>query len=160
MIDFINGTVTKLSQTTMVLDTGRIGYFVNITTHTSKFLEDNKMFKMLIHEVIKEDSHVLYGFCEEEEREMFRKLISVQGVGPNTAKIMLSYLFFQEMRKAIEEGDVDAIKSIKGIGTKTAQSVVIALRGKMTKSKDLVGMFAPKNNPVKDDAITALSVLG
>ena len=124
MIDYIKGEITQITPTFLTMETGGIGYLINISINTFSKLEGKKEFKILIHEIIREDSHQLFGFADFEERDIFRLLISVSGVGANTARMMLSSLNPAEIEKAILGSDANLLKSIKGIGLKTAQRII------------------------------------
>ena len=124
MIEYIKGTITQITPTFVTIESGGIGYFVNISINTFSKLEGKIDFKIFIHEVIREDTHQLFGFADTSEREIFRLLISVSGVGANTARMMLSSLSPVEIEKAILGSDVNLLKSVKGIGLKTAQRII------------------------------------
>ena len=144
----------------LTMETGGIGYFINISLTTYSSLETKKDFKILIHEVIREDSHQLYGFAAEEERNIFRLLISVSGVGANTARMMLSSLTPDELEKAILGSDSNLLKSVKGIGLKTAQRIIIDLKDKVGKHTGSGEIFAFADNTRRDEALSALVMLG
>jgi len=133
MIDYISGSITRVTPTFLTIENNGVGYFVNISVTTFSKLDGKKDFKILIHEVIREDTHQLYGFADNEERDIFRLLISVTGVGANTARMMLSSLSPGEIEKAIAASDVNTLKSVKGIGLKTAQRVIVDLKDKVGK---------------------------
>jgi len=116
MIDYIKGEITQITPTFLTMETGGIGYFINISVTTFSKLEGKTQFKILVHEVIREDAHLLFGFADNVERDIFRLLISVTGVGANTARMMLSSLNPGEIEKAILGSDVNLLKSVKGIG--------------------------------------------
>src|SRR4030043_314389 len=118
MIDYINGTITRITPAFLTIETGGMGYFINISLSTYSKLEGKEEFKILVHEVIREDAHQLFGFADREEREIFRLLISVSGVGASTARMMLSSLNPGEIEKAVIGSDVNTLKSVKGIGLK------------------------------------------
>lgn len=160
MIDYIKGEITQTTPTYLILETGGIGYLVNISLTTFSFLENKKEFKVLIHEVIREDSHQLFGFAESEEREIFRLLISVSGVGANTARMMLSSLSPGEIEKAIAGSDVNLLKSVKGIGLKTAQRIIVDLKDKIGKQAGSGEIFAFADNTKREEALSALVMLG
>ena len=128
MIDYIKGKITRLTPTYINLETAGIGYLINISLTTFTKLEGKTEFSMLIHEVIREDSHQLFGFADNEEREIFRLLISVSGVGANTARMMLSSLTSAEIERAISGANVSLLKSVKGIGLKTAERIIVDLK--------------------------------
>ena len=142
MIDYIKGPITRITPAFLIVETGGMGYFVNISLNTFSKLEKKSEFRILIHEVIREDAHQLFGFADEEEREIFRLLISVTGVGANTARMMLSSLQPQEIEKAIIGSDVNVLKSVKGIGLKTAQRIIVDLKDKVGKIAGSGEIFA------------------
>ena len=160
MIDYIKGTITKITPTFLTLEAGGIGYLVNISLTTFSKLEGKNEFKVLMHEVIREDSHQLFGFAESEERDIFRLLISVTGVGANTARMMLSSLSPGEIEKAILGSDSDILKSVKGIGLKTAQRIIIDLKDKLGKHAVGGEIFAFADNTKREEALSALVMLG
>ncbi len=160
MIDYIKGTITQITPTFLTIETGGIGYFVNISISTFSKLEGKEEFKVLIHEVIREDSHLLYGFADSEERNVFRLLISVTGVGANTARVMLSSLSPGELEKAIIGSDVNVLSSIKGIGLKTAQRIIVDLKDKVGKQTGSGEIFTYADNTIRDEALSALVMLG
>ncbi len=160
MIDYISGSITRRTPAFITIETGGIGYFVNISLSTFTKLEGKNDFKILIYEVIREDSHTLFGFADEEEREIFRLLISVTGVGANTARMMLSSLIPLEIEKAIISSDVDILKSVKGIGLKTAQRIIVDLKDKLGKHAGSGEIFAFADNTKREEALSALVMLG
>lgn len=160
MIDYINGAITRITPTFMIMETGGIGYLVNISLSTFSRLEKTRETRVLIHEVIREDSHQLFGFAEEEERDIFRSLISVSGVGANTARMMLSSLSPAEIEKAVIGSDVNLLKSVKGIGLKTAQRIIVDLKDKLGKHTGSGEIFAFADNTRRDEALSALVMLG
>jgi Holliday junction DNA helicase, RuvA subunit len=160
MIDYIKGTITKLTPAFIIIETGGVGYFINISLTTFSKLEGKSELKMLIHEVIREDAHQLYGFADQEERDIFRHLISVSGVGASTARMMLSSLSPAEIEKSIIGSDADLLKSVKGIGLKTAQRIIIDLRDKIGKQAGSGEIFAFADNTRRDEALSALVMLG
>src|SRR5664280_1902547 len=156
MIDYIKGDITRITPTFLTMETGGIGYLINISLSTFSKLEAKKEFKILIHEVIREDSHQLFGFAEEGERDIFRFLISVSGVGANTARMMLSSLSPGEIEKAILGSDVNLLKSVKGIGLKTAQRIIVDLKDKLGKHTGTGEIFAFADNTIRDEALSCL----
>lgn len=160
MIDYISGTITGLSPAHVTVETNGVGYFINISLNSFSKLENRNSCKILIHEVIREDSHQLFGFADEEEREIFRHLISVSGIGANTARMVLSSLSPSEVRKAIAEANVNTLKSIKGIGLKTAQRIIVDLKDKVGKQASAAEIFAAEDNTKKEEALSALVMLG
>jgi Holliday junction DNA helicase RuvA len=160
MIDYIKGDITLITPTYLLIETGGIGYQVNISLTTFSGLESKKEFKILIHEVIREDSHQLFGFADNEERDIFRLLISVSGVGANTARMMLSSLNPGEIEKAILGSDSNLLKSVKGIGLKTAQRIIIDLKDKLGKHAGSDEIFTFADNTKREEALSALVMLG
>lgn len=160
MIEYIEGKVTGLTPTSLILEAGGIGYFVNISLYTYSQIDGKEQLKILVHELIREDTHQLYGFAASNEREIFRLLLSVSGVGANTARMMLSSVEPAGIERAILDSDVDILKGIKGIGAKTAQRIIVDLKDKVGKSSDDAELFAFRDNTIKDEAFTALVMLG
>ncbi|HLN56236.1 MAG TPA: Holliday junction branch migration protein RuvA [Bacteroidales bacterium] len=160
MIDYINGPVTRITPAFVVVETGGVGYFINISLNTFSKLENKSEYKILIHEVIREDAHLLFGFADEEEREIFRLLISVTGVGASTARMVLSSLKPVEIERAITASDVNVLKSVKGIGLKTAQRIIVDLRDKVGKTSSGGEIFSISDNTNREEALSALVMLG
>jgi Holliday junction DNA helicase RuvA len=160
MIDYIKGTITQITPTFLILENSGLGYFINISISTFSKLEGKNEFKVLVHEVIREDSHILFGFADTDERDIFRLLISVSGVGANTARMMLSSLSSLEIEKAIIGSDVNILKSVKGIGLKTAQRIIIDLKDKVGKQAGSGEIFAFADNTKREEALSALVMLG
>ena len=160
MITHIQGKLVEKTPTHVVIDCNGIGYFVNISLHTFSQIPDKEAIKVFTHLQVKEDSHTLYGFISSSEREIFRLLISVSGIGANTARTMLSSLTPKQIREGIAVGDVALIQSVKGIGLKTAQRVIIDLKDKVLKIYDIDETSLSPNNTNKDEALSALEVLG
>ncbi|HOW40920.1 MAG TPA: Holliday junction branch migration protein RuvA [Bacteroidales bacterium] len=160
MIDYIKGVITQVTPTFVVVETSGTGYFINISLTTFSKLENKTDVKILVHEVIREDAHLLYGFADPQEREIFRHLISVTGVGASTARMMLSSLNPSEIEHAIIGSDVNILKSIKGIGLKTAQRIIVDLREKLGKQAGGGEIFAPADNTNREEALSALVMLG
>lgn len=159
MIAHIKGLLIEKSPTEVIIEVNGIGYSINISLNTFSKLGNNENIKLFTHQIIKEDSHSLYGFFEKSERFLFVKLISVSGVGASTARTMLSSLSPNEIISAISNGDVKLIQSIKGIGSKTAQRIILELRDKL----NLVGVDQTTDliqNSSVSEAISALEVLG
>ena len=159
MIDYIKGAITRITPTFLTLETGGIGYFINISVTTFSKLEGKNEYKILVHEVIREDSHQLFGFADREERDIFRLLISVTGVGANTSRMMLSSLNPGEIEKAILGSDVDVLKSVKGIGLKTAQRIIVDLKDKLGKQAGSGEIFGFADNTKREEALSALVML-
>jgi Holliday junction DNA helicase RuvA len=160
MIDYIKGTIAQITPAFITIETGGIGYFINISLTTFTKLEGKSDLKILVHEVIREDAHQLYGFADKEERDIFRQLISVSGVGASTARMMLSSLTPDEIEKSIIGSDVDLLKSVKGIGLKTAQRIIVDLRDKIGKQAGSGEIFAFADNTKRNEALSALVMLG
>jgi len=160
MIDYIKGSVTQITPAFVTIETSGIGYFINISLTTFSKLEKMTEAKILVHEVIREDAHQLYGFADQHERDIFRHLISVTGVGASTARMMLSSLNPTEIEQAIVGSDVDLLKSIKGIGLKTAQRIIVDLKEKLGKQAGSGEIFAFADNTNREEALSALVMLG
>jgi holliday junction DNA helicase RuvA len=160
MIDYIKGKLAELNPAFCVVENNGIGYFVSISLSTFSKLEGKDDFKLLVHEIIREDSHQFFGFADKEERDIFRLLISVSGVGASTARMMLSSLSHDEIEKAILGSDVNTLKSIKGIGLKTAQRIIIDLKDKLGKQSGTGEIFAFTDNTKREEALSALVMLG
>lgn len=160
MITHIQGKLTEKNPTNVVIDCNGVGYHLNISLHTYSQLSNQENLKLFTHLHIKEDSHTLYGFSSLSEREIFRLLISVSGIGTNIARTMLSSLTPKQVREGIAVGDVALIQSVKGIGSKTAQRVIIELKDKVLKVFDIEEGHLHLNNTNKDEALSALEVLG
>lgn len=160
MITHIKGKLVEKHPTFVVIETNGVGYWLNISLHTFSQLPDNESVLLYTHLSIKEDAHTLYGFISKVEREIFRLLISVSGVGPSIARTMLSSMTTDEIQRAIASGNVGLIQSVKGIGAKTAQRVLVDLRDKIsnTFANEEVSMFESNTN--KNEALSALEVLG
>lgn len=160
MIEYLKGTIVEINPAYIVLEAGGIGYFLNISLNTYSALGRGEVVTIPVHEVIREDAHLLFGFADHNERELFRLLISVNGVGPNTARMMLSSLRPAEIVSAISESNVHAIKSIKGIGVKTAERVIVDLRDKVGKVSGGTDFFDHTGNTIREEALSALMMLG
>ena len=160
MITHIQGKLIEKNPTDVVIDCNGVGYMLNISLHTFSQIPDQEHLKLYTHLQVKEDSHTLFGFSSLAEREIFRLLISVSGVGASTARTMLSSLTPKQVREGIAVGDVALIQSIKGIGAKTAQRVILDLKDKILKVYDIDELSTPKSNTNKDEALSALDVLG
>ncbi len=160
MIDYINGTVTELNPAYVVLECNGIGYSINITLNTYAALDKAAICKILIHEAIREDAYLLFGFLTEDERYLFRQLISVSGVGAGTARMMLSSIRPPELREAIISGDVGILKAVKGIGLKTAQRIIVDLKDKIGKHAGTGEIIAFSDNTAREESLSALVMLG
>ncbi len=159
MINHIDGKLVEKTPTQIVIDCNGIGYSVNISMQTFSKINDERC-KLFTHLSIKEDSHTLYGFYTENERKLFRYLISVSGVGPSTAQVILSTYKSNEIINYISSSDVNAIKNVKGIGLKTAQRIIIDLKDKVTKSAISEEISFGLNNAIQNEALSALVALG
>lgn len=160
MIAHIQGKLVEKTPTEVVIDCGGIGYHINISLHTYSLLPTSDFIKLYTHVQIKEDAHTLFGFMEKTEREIFKMMLTVSGIGASIARTMLSSLEPKQIIQSIASGDVATIQSIKGIGTKTAQRVIIELKDKVLKLYDLDEVSLVQNNTNKDEALSALEVLG
>ena len=162
MIDYIKGTVTEITPTEIVVECYGIGYSILISLQTYEQLNGKRDVVVYIHHYIREDEELYYGFASKDERELFRLLISVSGIGASTARMMLSSLTSDEIRNAIIAEDINKIKSIKGIGVKSAQRLVLELKDKVVKGAgaDNTTLFANTNNAAAEEATTALVMLG
>ena len=160
MIAHIAGKLVEKSPTQVVIDCGGVGYHVNISLHTYSLLPNTEFIKLYTHLQIKEDAHTLFGFVEKSEREIFKLLLSVSGIGASIARTMLSSLDPKQITNAIASGDVITIQSIKGIGSKTAQRVILDLKEKVLKLYDLDEVSMSQSNTNRDEALSALEVLG
>jgi Holliday junction DNA helicase RuvA len=160
MYEFIKGKLTEKNPAYAVLDVQGVGYILNISIHTYSQITENEHCTLFTHLVVREDDMLLFGFAEKEERELFRQLISVSGVGVNTARIILSSLSPHEVCRAITEGNAPLLQSIKGIGTKTAQRIIIDLKDKLSRDlipQEKVGFL---HNTKKEEALSGLIILG
>lgn len=159
MIHHLSGKLIEKNPAYIIVECSGVGYFVNISVNTYSFIPDKEHIFIYTHLQISEDSHTLYGFIEEEERRLFRLLITVSGIGCNTARMMLSSMNVAEIENCIVTEQVKKLQSIKGIGEKTAQRVILELKSKLKKDGIHVGTFI-SNLKVKDEAMAALLTLG
>ena len=160
MIHHLKGQLIEKNPTYVVIECNGIGYMVNISLHTFSLIPDSEAISLYTYLQVKEDSHTLYGFMEKSEREIFKLLISVSGVGTSTARTMLSSLQPREVSEAIASGDVPTVQSVKGIGAKTAQRVILDLKDKVLKVLGEDEVFVSQNNTNKEEALSALETLG
>ena len=166
MIEYIKGELTELTPAMATVEAAGVGYGLNISLNTYSAVQNKKEVKLYVYEAIREDAHVLYGFYNKKERELFELLISVSGVGAGTARMVLSSMSVSELCNAISTGNERAIKGIKGIGLKTTQRIIVDLRDKIVAlgiADEIPAggtMAAPVNNAVKDEAVAALTMLG
>ena len=168
MIEYIRGGLAELSPATAVIDCNGLGYAVNISLNTYAAIQGKKECKLYIYEAIREDAYVLYGFVDKQERELFLLLISVSGIGGNTARMILSALSPAELVNVISTENANLLKTVKGIGLKTAQRVIVDLKDKIKTGAatagssigSLDGMLSAANAQVQEEAIAALTMLG
>jgi len=160
MYAYIDGKLVFKSPAYVVIDAGGVGYHINISLNTFSKIGDAERCKLHVWLHVKEDGHTLYGFFEEGEKRLFLHLISVSGIGPNTGRMMLSSITPQEIQAAIVQGNVTQIQRIKGIGPKSAQRVILELQDKLKKDGPDTLISMPANNTVKDEALSALVMLG
>ncbi|HBB90936.1 MAG: Holliday junction DNA helicase RuvA [Bacteroidetes bacterium GWF2_49_14] len=160
MYEYITGKLADLTPAAAIIEQGGIGYQVQISLQTYASARGKDSVTLLIEEIIREDNHTLFGFFTREEREMFRLLVSVSGIGPNTARMMLSSLTTPDIRRAIQTDNVNLLKSVKGVGVKTAQRVIIDLRDKLSKTEEVSGIFPVSGNTSREEALSALVMLG
>jgi Holliday junction DNA helicase RuvA len=160
MITHIQGKLVEKNPTDVVIDCNGVGYLLNISLHTYSQIPDQENLKLYAYLIVREDAHTLYGFSSVSEREIFKLLLSVSGIGASTARTMLSSLTPQQVKEGIAHGDVALIQSIKGIGAKTAARVILDLKDKVLKVYDIDEVSVNKNNTNKDEALSALEVLG
>ena len=160
MYEFIRGTVVELNPASIIIESGGIGYFVNISLITYTKLNGKKEVKLLTHQIVREDAHILYGFADKNERDLFRSLILVNGVGANTAIMLLSSLSTDEIIAAVTTENVTVLKGIKGIGIKTAQRIIIDLKDKLGKLSDSTQFLLAADNTIQNEALSALVMLG
>ena len=166
MIEYIKGELTELTPALAIVEAAGIGYGLNISLNTYSAVQGKKEVKLYVYEAIREDAHQLFGFVSKKERELFLLLISVSGVGPGTARMVLSSLSPAELCNSISTGNERLIKGVKGIGLKTAQRIIVDLRDKIVAlgiAQEIPAggtVEAPVNNQVKDEAVAALTMLG
>ena len=160
MIEYIKGKITEATPTNAVIECYGIGYDVNISLTTYSLLKEGEDAKLYIYEAIREDAHLLYGFINKRERELFTLLISVSGVGPNTARIILSSFTPDELENVIASGNVGLLKNVKGIGTKTAERIIVDLKDKIKVGDSTFIIGTREDNQVQEETIAALIMLG
>ena len=161
MINHLRGKLVEKNPTYAVVECAGVGYFVNISLQTFSALPDSESIHLYTHLIVKEDAHTLYGFHSQLEREVFRLLISVSGVGPSTGRMMISSLEPKEIQQGIVDGDVGLIQSVKGIGAKTAQRIILDLRDKIMKTYQMESeSLVTADLSSKEEALSALEVLG
>ena len=163
MYEYITGTLTELAPAYAVIEAAGVGYFINISLQTYSEIENSQSAKLYIHYIVREDAHILYGFATKAERELFRLLIGVSGVGGNTARMIQSTYSTAELRNIIGSGNAVLLKNVKGLGLKTAQKIIVELSGKMIdlKADDKVaGIIDNADNEAFNEALSALVMLG
>ena len=164
MIDYIKGEITELTPATVIIETAGVGYCIHISLPTFTVLQAKKEAKLFVFEVIREDAHLLYGFTNQSERQLFLLLISVSGVGANTARMIMSSYSASEIQEMIATSNVTALNAIKGIGAKTAQRIIVDLKDKILKVSGMENneqqLFTSVPNPIKEEAVSALVMLG
>ncbi|MDN5330096.1 MAG: holliday junction helicase RuvA [Bacteroidales bacterium] len=160
MYAYLDGRITGINPAFVIIDCNGVGYEVNISLNTFAAIKDMERVKLYTHLEVKEDAHVLYGFWEEEERTLFRQLISVAGIGPNTARMILSAMTTAELISAIATGNENRLKQVKGIGAKSAQRILIELKDKVSKIPVQSSLLTPSNNRNYEEALSGLVILG
>ncbi|RLD90857.1 MAG: Holliday junction branch migration protein RuvA [Bacteroidetes bacterium] len=160
MYAFIRGKLAEVTPTYVVIENQGIGYFINITVNTYSQIKDLKEVSLFTHLVVREDAHILYGFAKENERQLFLMLITVSGVGANTARLILSSLSTEETYTAITQGNTMVLQGVKGIGGKTAQRIIIDLRDKLIKQDIKLEKIPSGHNTLKNEALSGLLILG
>jgi Holliday junction DNA helicase RuvA len=160
MIHYLNGKLTEINPAYVVVECNGVGYLVNISLHTFGKIQSLKEAKLLTHFIVRDDGQFLYGFAEDSERQMFKLLLGVSGVGANTARMILSAMNPSEVYETITSNDANRLKSVKGIGLKTAQRIIVDLRDKVDKNIDLSENISDPHNTIKQEALSALVQLG
>lgn len=160
MIYYLKGVVQEFTPTYAVVEVGGVGYYVSVSLNTSQKLQQGREYLLYTQQIIREDAHLLFGFYEKAEKEMFNLLISVNGVGAVSAMILLSSLDLAEISRAILSGNSGVLQKVKGIGAKTAERIIIDLRDKVQKFEFAEGETPLMDNKVKEEALSALEVLG
>jgi holliday junction DNA helicase RuvA len=160
MYEYIQGKIGELNPTSVVVDNQGMGYLVQISLNTYSALSGKENAVIFLHQVIREDAHILFGFYSKSEREVFRQLLSVSGIGANTARMILSSMSPMEIKEAILSGNVTQLNAIKGIGLKTAQRIILDLKDKIGKTDAGHDFLLPQNNTNREEALSALVMLG
>lgn len=160
MYEYFQGKLAEINPAYAVIDIGGTGFILHITLNTYTKINGQEQCKLFAHHVVREDAQVLFGFADQDERELFRQLISVSGVGPNTARLLLSSLNVSELKEAIVTGKVSVLKSVKGIGEKSAQRIIVDLKGKVDRE-----VFSPEkvdisHNTIREESLSGLVILG
>ncbi len=159
MITFLKGKLIEKNPTDIVLDVNGVGYRINISLNTFSKIDDKESCFIYTYFHVKEDAQILYGFSNKEERSVFKLLISVSGIGPNTAQVIMSSMSPENLQRAVMTNDIESIKSVKGIGLKSAQRLILDLKDKISKIS-LQDSSSRINNTIKDEALSALKMLG
>jgi len=160
MFEYIKGDLNDLTPTAVIVENHGMGYYINITLNTYSQLLGHTSAQLYLHQVIRDDAHLLFGFKELKERDVFRLLISVSGVGANTARMMLSSLTSEEIKKAIFSNNSKTLQDVKGIGAKTAQRIIIELKDKIGKEEEMGEIVLAQDNTIREEALSALVMLG
>lgn len=160
MLEYISGNIVEINPTYVVIDNNGLGYFINISLNAFTALQNEPKAKIFVYEVIREDAHTLFGFINKHERELFLLLISVSGVGANTARMILSSLNPAELEQVIATENVNSLKSVKGIGGKTAQRIIVDLKDKIKAPSNSLLVQNPNTNQAYQEALAALVMLG
>ncbi|RZT92443.1 Holliday junction DNA helicase subunit RuvA [Ancylomarina subtilis] len=160
MFEYIKGDINELTPTNVVIENHGMGYIINISLNTYSQLSGHKSTQLYLHQVIRDDAHLFFGFKDLKEREIFRLLISVSGVGANTARMMLSSLTADEIKKAIFSNNSKTLQDVKGIGAKTAQRIIIELKDKIGKEDEMGEIVLLQDNTIREEALSALIMLG
>lgn len=161
MIEYIKGNIAEIGPAVVVVDCNGIGYAAHISLNTFSAIQNLSTCKLYIHEAIREDAHILFGFADKQERELFRLLISVSGIGGNTARMILSALSPFELGNVIRSGNANLLKTVKGIGQKTAERIIVELRDKIRLETENSGPASGSGNTeIQDEAVAALTMLG
>jgi holliday junction DNA helicase RuvA len=160
MYEYIAGNIKEMTPASLVIENAGIGFFVNISLNTYSVLSGKSSALLYLHQVVREDAHLLFGFADKPERELFRQLITVSGIGANTARLMLSSLSPSEIRNAITTGNVGVLKGVKGIGLKSAQRIIVDLKDKLGRVAQQEEIFTASGNTIREEALSALIMLG
>jgi len=160
MYHYIEGLISELTPTYVVIDVNGVGYYINITLNTYSNISSKERCRLYVHLIIREDAHLLYGFSDIVEKNIFLDLLGVPGIGASTARMILSSMGISEFQQAIVSGNVSLLQSVKGIGQKSAQRIVVDLKGKYDKAEFVKEIFNDGNNKLKEDALLALMALG
>lgn len=162
MYEYIKGIIVEITPTFLMVECQKIAYKIEISLQTYSRIQNkiNEEITIYLHQIIREDAHLLFGFSDKKERELFRLLISVSGIGANTARTMLSAATSDEIQENIRSANISSLKNIKGIGQKTAERLVVELRDKVGKIGGIEEIFTSSHNTIKEEALSALFMLG